>query len=39
MRFGPVSFGIIGMLGMVSGTSGCHSSTPDYIYLTRKLMD
>src|SRR5271155_2031522 len=28
MRFGPLTFGIIGILAMVSGTTGCHSSAP-----------
>jgi prolyl oligopeptidase len=28
MRLGPISFGIIGILGMVSGPTGCHSATP-----------
>ena len=28
MRFGPITLGIIGILGMVSGATGCHSSAP-----------
>ena len=28
MRFGPITFRIIGILGMVSGATGCHSSHP-----------
>jgi prolyl oligopeptidase len=28
MQFGPTTFGIIGILGMVGGATGCHSSIP-----------
>src|SRR3984957_207586 len=28
MRFGPLTLGIIGILGLVGGATGCHSSSP-----------